>query len=191
MRGNAMRELSLHILDLIENSVRAGASLILMTITENAATDLLKIVVEDDGPGLSVPPETALDPFYSTKSGKRTGLGLSLLRATAEQAGGGLALRQSTLGGLAVEATMKLSHIDRVPMGDIAATVSSVVCTNPELDLWCRFGVGDQECTVRVSEVAKELPIGKRCGLTVARRVSESIEAGLEALDVTQHGPSR
>jgi len=179
-----MRELSLHILDLIENSVRAGASTILMTVVENPQRDVLKIIVEDDGPGLNVPSEAALDPFYTTKDGKRTGLGLSLFRSTAEQAGGRVALRQSVFGGLAVEATMQLSHVDRIPVGDIAATVSSVVCTNPELDLCCRFRVGDEECLVRVSDVAKELPIGKRSGLAVARRVSERIKAGLETLHV-------
>ena len=179
-----MRELSLHILDLIENSVRAGASTILVTFIENDEKDILKIIVEDDVPGLNVSTEAALDPFYTTKNGKRTGLGLSLFRSTAEQAGGHVALRQSVLGGLAVEATMQLSHVDRIPMGDIAATVSSVVCTNPELDLLCRFAVGDKDCLVRVSDIVKDLPIGKRSGLAVARRVSEKIRAGIETLKI-------
>jgi anti-sigma regulatory factor (Ser/Thr protein kinase) len=179
-----MRELSLHILDLIENSVRAGAAMILITLVEDERKDILKITVEDDGPGLSVSTEAALDPFYTTKNGKRTGLGLSLFRGAAEQAGGRLTLRESALGGLAVEAAMQLNHLDRVPLGDIAATVSSVACTNPEIDLCCKFHVGEQECIVRVSDIAKELPIGKRSGLAVARRVSERIKAGLEAVRV-------
>ena len=179
-----MRELSLHILDLIENSARAGASMIMITLVENEEEDILRITVEDDGPGLSVSPEAALDPFYTTKDGKRTGLGLSLFRSAAEQTGGRLTLRESVFGGLAVEATMQLNHVDRAPLGDIAATVSSVACTNPEVDLWCRFHVGEQGCIVRVSDIAKELPIGKRSGLAVARRVSERIKAGLEAVHV-------
>ena len=179
-----MREISLHILDLIENSARAGASTILMTLIEDYDANTLKIIVEDNGPGLSVPPETAVSPFYTTKNGKRTGLGLSLLCSTAEQAAGRVTLRQSTLGGLAVEATMQLDHVDRIPIGDIAATVSSVVCTNPELDLLCRFAVGNEQCLVRVSDVAKELPIGKRNGLAVARRVAERIRTGIETLNV-------
>jgi len=179
-----MRELSLHILDLIENSVRAGALMILITLVEDEKRDILKITVEDDGPGLSVSPEAVLDPFYTTKNGKRTGLGLSLFRGAAEQAGGRLTLCESVLGGLAVEATMQLNHVDRAPLGDIAATVSSMACTNPEIDLCCRFHVGEQQCVVRVSDIAKELPIGKRSGLAVARRVSERIKAGLEAVRV-------
>ena len=178
-----MRDLSLHILDLIENSIRAEASVISVTIAEDPAADSLAIVVEDNGPGLSVPPEKAADPFYTTKSGKRTGLGLSLLRGAAERAEGGLTLGTSALGGLAVTATMRLGHVDRSPMGDLAATFSSVVCTNPGLDLRCRFRVGEREWVVRSSDVAKELPAGERCGLAVARRVSERIKAGLAAIE--------
>jgi anti-sigma regulatory factor (Ser/Thr protein kinase) len=117
-----VRDLSLHILDVMENSIRAGATAISLTVAEDPEQDRLTIIVEDNGPGLSVPPDVATDPFYTTKNGKRTGLGLSLLRATAEQAGGKLTLRRSELGGLAVEAAMQLSHVDRSPLGDLAAT---------------------------------------------------------------------
>lgn len=177
-----MRELSLHILDLIENSIRAGASVISVTVDEKEVEDTLEIVVEDNGRGLSVPAETAMDPFYTTKNGKRTGLGLSLFRATAEQAGGTLRIGRSSLGGVAVRAIMQLSHIDRQPMGDLAATLSSVVCTNPHLDLWCRLISSRGEYLVRVSDVAQEFGANERCGLALARRVSEKIKTGLTAI---------
>lgn len=177
-----MRELSLHILDVIENSIRAGASIISVSITDDPAEDLLEIKVEDNGSGLNIPAEDALDPFYTTKDGKRTGLGLSLFRAAAEQADGGLAIEKSDLGGVLVRVTMRLSHVDRRPLGDLAATLSSVVCTNPDLDLWCRFSSGGSECRVRVSDVARELQVTERCGLAIARRVSEKIRNGLAAM---------
>jgi len=179
-----VRDISLHILDLIENSIRADASVVSLTVVENPDDDVLKICVEDDGRGLSVEPEQATDPFYTTKSGKRTGLGLSLLKEAAERAGGMLTLSRSPLGGLSVEATMHLSHIDRTPLGDLAATLASVVCTNPRLDLRCRFCVGDRECTVRVLDIADELPAGERCGFVIAQRVSESVKSGLAAVEV-------
>lgn len=179
-----MRDLSLHILDLIENSVRAGASVVSLTVEEDSESDLLRIVIEDNGPGLDVPPERALDPFYTTKAGKRTGLGLSFFRAAAEQAGGGLALGRSELGGLAVEARMRLGHVNRSPMGDLAATVASVVCTNPDLDLRCRFHVADIECSLRVQDIVEEFPSGERCGLAVAREVSDRIRHASTALEV-------
>jgi hypothetical protein len=75
--------------------------------------------------------------------------------------------------------------VDRIPLGDVAATVSSVVCTNPDLDVWVRFGVDGREWNVRVSDIAHEFPIGTRCGLAVARRVSERIKAAVAELQVT------
>ncbi len=177
-----LRELSLHILDLIENSIRAGASIISVTLIESAADDVLRISVEDNGPGFSIPPNKAIDPFFTTKDGKRTGLGLSLFRAATEEAGGSLAIEKSGLGGAAVMATMQLSHVDRKPIGDLAATLSSVVCTNPDLDLWCRFVSGENEWTLRVSDVARDFCVTDRGGLVVARRVSEKIKTGLASI---------
>jgi signal transduction histidine kinase len=87
-----MRDLSLHILDIIENSIRAGASEVRVAIEEDPAADLLKIVVEDNGPGLGLPEQVVLDPFYTTKKGKHVGLGLSLFREAALRAGGDLKL---------------------------------------------------------------------------------------------------
>ena len=109
-----MRELSLHILDLIENAVSAGASRIAVQITQETQWDLMRIVVEDNGPGLRVPAEQALDPFYTTKKGKKTGLGLSLFRFRIEQTGGELILDRSTLGGLAVRRDVWLSRVRAV-----------------------------------------------------------------------------
>ncbi len=181
-----MRELSLHILDLIENAIRAGASIISVTITEDRAKDVLEIAVEDNGPGLSVPVKVATDPFYTTKSGKSTGLGLSLFRFQVEQTGGELTLHRSELGGLAVKAAMQLSHIDRSPLGDLASTLASVVCTNPDLDLQYRIRVDASECEVDVSKVRDEFSPDERCGLTIAKHVYKQIKEGLSALKVTE-----
>lgn len=177
-----MRELSLHILDLIENSIRAGATIVALTIDERDKADVLEITVEDNGPGLSVPPETALDPYFTTKHGKRTGLGLSLFKAAAEEAAGHLAMGKSALGGVSVTATMQLSHIDRRPMGDLAATLSSVVCTNPDLDVWCTIRSTRGERQFRVSDIAKEFHANERCGLALARQVSEKVRSDFTAV---------
>ena len=179
-----MRDISLHVLDLIENSIRVGATRVSVTVAEDPEQDLLEITVEDNGPGLDVATDTAADPFYTTKAGKRTGLGLSLFRAAAERAEGELTISRSPLGGALVRATMWLSHIDRSPMGDLAATFSSVVLTNPQIDLTCTFRVGDRECVVRASDVATELPAGERGGLAVARKVRDRIRSGLSELEV-------
>ena len=182
--GAGVRDLSLHILDLIENAIRAEASVVSVTVVEDVRQDTLAIVVEDNGPGLAVPGEAAADPFYTTKPGKPTGLGLSLFRAAAERAGGWLTVGRSALGGACISATMQLSHVDRTPLGDLAATFSAIACTDPYVDLRLRLRVADRERVVRSADVVKELPVGERSGPAVARRVSEKIRAGMEAVEV-------
>lgn len=179
-----MRDLSLHILDLVENSIRAGASEVRIAVSQSVPEDLLRIVIEDNGPGLAVPQDVALDPFYTTKKGKRVGLGLSLFREAAEQAGGYLALCKSELGGLAVEAVMRLSHVDRPPLGDLAGVVSAVVCTNPGLSLCCTLRVEPQQFTVRVSDVLQSLSAEERCSLAVARAMAERTRQAIGALEL-------
>ena len=93
--ASAMHDLSLYLLDILENSVRAGATVIATAIVADRERDEASILVEDDGPGLPVEPEQALDPFFTTKANKKTGLGLSLFRQAAEAAGGGLSVGRS------------------------------------------------------------------------------------------------
>ena len=178
-----MRDFSLHILDLMENAISAGASVLSVTVAERPQQDTMEVAVEDNGPGLRVPAEVATDPFYTTKSGKVTGLGLSLFRAAAERAGGQLTIGRSALGGLRISATMQLSHVDRSPLGDLAATFSAVVCTEPHIDLRLRLCVGDRVCVVQTTDVARELPVGERCGIAVARRFRERVNAGMQAVE--------
>jgi hypothetical protein len=128
----------------------------------------------------------ALDPFYTTKEGKKSGLGLSLWRFRVEQAGGTLTLGTSELGGFAVKASMQLHHIDRSPLGDLAATFSSLICTNPDIDLRCRLRVDDQEWFVSVSEVVQQLPPEKRNDLTIAGKVYQHIHEGLTVLEIVE-----
>ena len=80
---------------------------------------------------------------------------------------------------------MCLSHVDRSPLGDIAATVSSVVCTNPEIDVWCRLRVDGRESSVRASEEAKAIPVHDRVGLSVARRVHDRIKAAIATVEIS------
>ena len=184
--GAPLREISLHILDLIENAVRAGAAVIAIAVEEEPEKDLLCIGVEDNGPGLPVSADIASDPFFTTKEGKKTGLGLSLMKFRTEQAGGTFRLERSCLGGVAVRAVMPLSHVDRSPLGDLAATLASVACTSPEVELRCRLRVGEREWRVSTAEIARRLPVGGRSEIVVARTMRERIAEGLTDLRVTQ-----
>ncbi len=154
-----MHDLSLYLLDIIENSVRAGATRISVGVTVERAADSLEITVEDDGPGLPVTPHEALDPFFTTKKGKKTGLGLSLFRQAAEAAGGGLSVgRSADLGGAFVRAWMGLGNVDRPPLGDVAASIFTMVATNPEVDFVVDLADGDKRTSLRGSELPQRLP---------------------------------
>jgi hypothetical protein len=180
-----VRELSLHLLDLIENSIRAQASIIDVAVSALPAEDRLTLVIEDNGNGLQVSPEQALNPFYTTKSGKRTGLGLSLFKAAAEQAGGCLALSKSALGtpkhpGLKVTVQMRLGHVDRSPLGDLAGTLSAMVCTNPEIDFRFHLRLDRRAWDVRVFDLADELGVDRQDSLVIARGVMDRLTAELQ-----------
>jgi len=161
-------------LDVIEYAIRGGASIISVTIEEQAERDLLQIRVEDNGSGLSSAVESC--------EGTTSDLVLNLFQAAVEESGGDLRLGRSDLGGRSICAEIGLSHVDRQPLGDLAATLSSVVCTNPDLDLWCHFRTSRGECAVRVSDIAREFRVNERCGLAIARRLSERLRNGLAAI---------
>jgi Histidine kinase-, DNA gyrase B-, and HSP90-like ATPase len=130
-----MHDLSLYLLDILENSVRAGATVITTSIAADRAADDLSVAGGEDGPVWPGEPEQPLDPFFTTKANKKTGLGLSLFRQAAEAAGGGLSVGQSDeLGGVAVRAWMRLGDVDRPPLGDVAASIATMVVTNPEIE---------------------------------------------------------
>jgi len=180
-----MREIALHIMDLIENSIRAQASVIAVVLEVDPGRDRLRVIVEDNGTGLKVSPQEALDPFYTTKRGKRTGLGLSLFKAAAEAAGGRLTIDKSKLGntGVRVTAEMQLSHVDRTPLGDLASTLAGVVCTHPEIDFRFTLRLGADGREVRVAELAGA--VGDGNPLKLAREVQARVAAALQECQVS------
>ena len=175
-----MLELSLHILDLIENATRAGARLVYVAVVEENAAGRLELRIEDDGPGFQIEPEAAASPFYTTKDGKRTGLGLSLLRAAAEQAGGGMSIGASELGGAAICAAFQLRHVDRAPLGDLAETFRGAVLSHPEIDFCCHVRSDKGEELVRTSEVVQELHGAS--DFAIARTVAERVRHAAKLL---------
>ena len=129
-----MKEIALHILDIAQNSVAAGAAHVDITLAEEGGD--IALTIADDGRGMS--PEllaTVSDPFTTTRTTRKMGLGLPLLRLAAEQTGGSLDI-ESTLGvGTTVRALFRGGHIDCPPVGDMAGTVTLLVQGAPELEL--------------------------------------------------------
>ena len=133
-----MEDLSLHILDIAENSAKAGARRILIAVNENERRDRLTFRVTDDGRGMSrEEQDRALDPFFTTGR-KRTGLGLPLLAQTAELCGGRLTIDSKPGRGTRVAAAFPYSHVDRPPLTHMAETLMTLIFGHPGIDIGYR-----------------------------------------------------
>jgi signal transduction histidine kinase len=134
-----MKELSLNILDICENSTKAGATLVEITITEN--TDNLEIVIKDDGVGMTREVlQSVTNPFYTTRTTRRVGMGIPLFKLSAEQTGGHLKIESRHIDefpdshGTQVLARFIKTHMDFTPLGDIVSTVKTLIQGHPDID---------------------------------------------------------
>ncbi|PKO96509.1 MAG: ATP-binding protein [Bacteroidetes bacterium HGW-Bacteroidetes-9] len=126
-----MKDLSLHILDIAQNSISAKAGTIEVEITENVKSDLYSIVIKDDGIGMT--PEfaaKATDPYVTSRTTRKVGLGLPLLKQNAERTGGSLKIESEVGIGTKVTTSFSLSNFDRPPLGDIAGTIVLLAAAN-------------------------------------------------------------
>jgi anti-sigma regulatory factor (Ser/Thr protein kinase) len=130
-----MQELSLNILDIAENSVRAKALLVRVDVRVIEAEKLLKIVISDDGKGMDErTAKGAMDPFYTTRTTRKVGLGLPYLKMNAELTGGTMDIESAPGTGTKVTSSFGIEHIDRAPLGDMGQTMSILAGANPEMD---------------------------------------------------------
>jgi len=151
-----LRELALHILDLAQNSTRAGATLVEIEVTEDRQDDRLVIRIRDNGRGFHSGVKLD-DAFFTSKEGKRFGLGIPLLRQAAEGCDGSMSVESSPDSGTCVEAYFRLSHIDLMPMGDMGATLSALVGGSPEKDFVFRSLAGAEEFVFDTRRLRDEL----------------------------------
>ncbi len=130
-----MQDISLHILDIVENSVRASARTIKIRIEENIEKDWLTLEIEDNGKGMDeVTIKKALDPFFTTKAARKVGLGLPLLYQAARESGGKLEITCQAGRKTVVRATFRYSHPDRKPLGNIEETLLVLAAGHAEVD---------------------------------------------------------
>jgi hypothetical protein len=153
-----LRELSLHVIDVAENGIAAGADLITIRITEQCIENLLEIAIADNGKGIpSVLLQKAADPFFTTKTTRRIGLGLSLFKEAAARCEGEFHLESEEGKGTGVSASFKLDHIDLAPIGDMAGSISCLIMGNPEVDFLYVHEINDKSFTIDTREIKKEL----------------------------------
>ena len=153
-----MSELSLNILDIAQNSIAANATLVEIDVEENSKTDRLTIRVKDNGKGMSEEfLKTVEDPFITTRTTRRIGLGISFLKQAAEMTGGSVDLNSELGVGTTITADFGLSHIDRQPIGNLTETIITLVSLNPKIDFIIRYIVNENEFVFSTQEVKEML----------------------------------
>lgn len=158
-----MQELSLNVLDIAQNSVRAKASLVTILVTEKTADHFLEISIADDGCGMT-PEQVArvMDPFFTTRTTRKVGLGIPFFKLSAESTGGSFDI-QSELGkGTVTTARYHTDHIDMLPIGDMNATILSLISMNPQMDFVYRRSLDNNSFTLDTRElkaVLEDVPL--------------------------------
>lgn len=160
-----MRELSLNVLDIAQNSVAAGAKLIEISLKENTADHELFIGIRDNGKGMSKEKlERVLDPFFTTRTTRKVGLGVPLFKFAAEMTGGKFEIDSVENVGTNVKAYFKTNHLDFTPIGDMTSTFISLVTMNLNIDFVYERSLDDKSFTVdtrQLKEILGDVPLNE------------------------------
>jgi len=153
-----MEDISLHILDIAENSVASGATLITISIDENTAEDSFTVTIEDNGRGMAEEfVKNVLDPFCTTRTTRKIGLGLSLLSQAARETGGDIRIESVPGKGTIVTAYFRPSHIDMKPLGNIADTITTLIAGYPQVDFIFNYIRGTRIYSLDIREIRSAL----------------------------------
>lgn len=153
-----MKELSLHILDIARNSYEAGASNVYLDIKESPSENIVRFSVKDDGRGMDEETlKKAVDPFYTTRTTRKVGLGLSLLKANAQICGGGFSIDSEAGVGTRLEASFAYDNIDRPPMGDLAQSIFTLLMTDVKVNLVFSYAFEDKDFSFSMNEIREIL----------------------------------
>lgn len=182
-----MKELSLNILDIAENSTKAGASLTKILLRET--DDTLEITISDDGCGMSEETvKRVCDPFYTTRTTRSVGMGIPLFKLCAEQTGGSFSISSkertetSADHGTQTKAVFYKNHIDYTPLGDIVSTLTTLIQGHPDTDFYFCHSTGGREITLDTREIRQVL------GYEVPLNEYEVIK-WIEAFVIEQYNP--
>ena len=151
---DVMRELSLNILDIAQNSIAAGASLTEILVEESTVDKTLLIGVFDNGKGMTAEQvKNVLDPFFTTRTTRKVGMGIPLFKLAAEQTGGSLEITSTPGVGTKVKALFKTDSIDFTPLGDVATTIAAIVSMNGDKDFIYTRSVDGEKFTFSSAEI--------------------------------------
>jgi len=144
-----MTELSLNVLDVAQNSVRANACLIEIVVEADTKTDILSIIIKDNGYGMTEEQVAkVIDPFFTTRTTRKVGFGVSFFKLAAECTGGTFNITSKVNVGTVVTATFGLSHIDRMPLGDMTGTMHTLITFNLGINFIYTYKIDEREFTL-------------------------------------------
>lgn len=180
-----MPEISLNILDVAQNSISAGSCLTEIAIFIDTAADMLEVVINDNGKGMT-PEQVAMvvNPFFTTRTTRKVGLGVPFLKMAAEFTGGHYKIKSKLGKGTKVSAVFGLSHIDRMPIGDIAGTMVSLIGSKPDLDFIFRYCVDGNEFILDTREMRQVLEGIPLYEPEVLNYISELINENIDTIGV-------
>jgi hypothetical protein len=182
---NVLKDFSLHLLDLAQNSLRAAATVIRFNFEEDVTENRLNIEIEDNGRGMNpVAIKKAVDPFFTTRTTRKVGLGVSLFAAAAKRCGGEFAISSMPGKGTKLTASFLLNHWDTPPMGDMAGTLITLIAGNPKVDFIYRHRRGNAEYlfdTRNIKELLEDVPISSP---TVLAYLEEHLRNGLIQMEI-------
>ena len=153
-----MRELSLNVMDVAQKSVRAEASLITIDVSESDKNDDLTISISDNGCGMTEEQvKQTIDPFFTTRTTRKVGLGVPLFKMSAEQTGGSFSIESEVGKGTVTTASYVKSHVDMTPLGDINSTIEILIRCNPDIDFVFNHSTDNGSFTLDTRELREVL----------------------------------
>ena len=160
-----MRELSLNVLDIAQNSIRAEASLVTVELRESTKTNELVICISDNGKGMTPEQlESVRDPFFTTRTTRKVGMGIPLFRMAAEMTGGSFGIESEVGVGTKTTARFKTDHLDFTPVGDMCSTVITLITMNLHIDFVYKRQIDGKEFTVdtrQLKEILGDVPLNE------------------------------
>ncbi len=180
-----MNNISMHILDIVQNAISAKANLIEICISENTKSNVLDVLINDNGNGMDKELLTHVaDPYITTRTTRKVGLGIPLLKHSAEQANGYIKVRSEKQIGTSIQATFQYDHIDRPPLGDCAGTIVLLVAANPEIDFKYIHSVNSNKYIFDTKEIKEVLEDVKISDPKIRGMLKEMITENLKELYV-------
>lgn len=178
-----MRELALHILDIAENSISANANTIKIMIDENHQQDILTISIEDDGKGMNEEMVLKItDPFITSRTTRKVGLGIPFFKAAAEACVGDFSIESTPGLGTKINAKFQYSHIDRMPLGDIVSTLHTLIIGTPEVHFLFEYKINQQTYKFNDEPIKQTLDGVSLSEPAVMKYIREELHAGIDNL---------